>query len=177
MQVSTYHSEHDHLPRRRSALSMATSKSARVTAEVIRATTTVGEHYYASATAVGLSVQEARLLFILSLKPSNMLGLTSALNVPKSTMSGLISRMESAGLVVREPDPRDRRHLLATPTRKGTAVAAAFARDLAARVTHVLSVLDAGEQAELADILGELLAGIEPQSALSGEGQRHGRVG
>jgi DNA-binding MarR family transcriptional regulator len=151
-------------------LSVETSKSAGVAAELIRATTAVGEHYYASATAVGLSVQEARLLFILGLKPSNMLGLTSALNVPKSTMSGLITRMESTGLVVREPDPRDRRHLLAMPTREGTAVATAFARDLASRVTRVLSVLDAGEQAELADILSEVLAGIEPQSASSGEG-------
>ncbi|MEJ1231133.1 MAG: MarR family transcriptional regulator [Galbitalea sp.] len=48
-----------------------------------------------------------------------MLGLTSALNVPKSTMSGLITRMESAGLVSREQDPRDRRHLLAKPTPEG----------------------------------------------------------
>ncbi|MCU1469477.1 MAG: marR [Glaciihabitans sp.] len=141
---------------------MATSKSELVTAEVIRATTTIGEHYYASATAVGLSVQEARLLFILSLKPSNMLGLTSALKVPKSTMSGLITRMESTGLVAREPDARDRRNLLATPTPRGTSVATAFARDLASRVNGALSLLDASEQVELADILNEVLAGIEP---------------
>ena len=142
-------------------MNVASSRAALVTAEVIRATATIGEHYYASAGAVGLSVQEARLLFILSLKPSNMLGLTSALNVPKSTMTGLIARMESGGLVLREPDPRDRRHLLATPTAKGTVVARAFARGLAGRVTGALSVLDATEQAELADILNEVLEGIE----------------
>jgi len=140
---------------------MAPSKSPLVAAEVIRATTAIGEHYYASASAVGLSVQEARLLFILSIKPSNMLGLTSALNVPKSTMSGLIARMESAGLVVREPAPRDRRHLLATPTPKGNSLAAAFARDLASRVDGALSLLDASERTELADILNEVLLAIE----------------
>jgi DNA-binding MarR family transcriptional regulator len=143
-------------------LRMPRSKSSPATAEVIRATTAVGEHYYASASAVGLSVQEARLLYILSLNPSNMLGLTSALNVPKSTMSGLVTRMESAGLVVRAPDPRDRRNLLATPTSRGTAVANAFASDLAARVSTVLSVLDVEERVELADILSEILVAIEP---------------
>jgi DNA-binding MarR family transcriptional regulator len=143
-------------------LRMPRSKSSAATAEVIRASTAVGEHYYAAASAVGLSVQEARLLYILSLNPSNMLGLTSALSVPKSTMSGLIGRMESSGFVVRSPDPRDRRNLLATPTPRGTAVAATFAVDLAARVSAVLSVLDAEERVELADILSGVLVAIEP---------------
>jgi MarR family transcriptional regulator, lower aerobic nicotinate degradation pathway regulator len=133
-----------------------------LSADLLRATTAVGEHYYASASSVGLTVQEARLLFILSLAPSNMLGLTAALNVPKSTMSGLVGRMELAGLVVREPDPSDRRHLLAFPTPQGTAAAKAFAEDLASRVSGVLSVLDAGEQRELAAILTEILVGLEP---------------
>jgi DNA-binding MarR family transcriptional regulator len=137
-------------------------KPSPATAEVIRATTAIGEHYYAAASAIGLSVQEARLLYIVSLNPSNMLGLTSALRVPKSTMSGLIARLESAGLVVRTQDSMDRRNLLATPTPKGTAVATAFASDLAERVSGALSVLDADQQLELADILSELLSAIEP---------------
>ena len=158
-------------------LRMSRSKPPSATEEVIRATTAVGEHYYAAASAVGLSVQEARLLYILSLNPSNMLGLTSALNVPKSTMSGLITRMESAGLVVRSPDPRDRRNLLATPTQRGTAVASAFASDLATRVSDALSVLDSEERVELADILSEILVAIEPRSARAGQGKRHSSVG
>jgi DNA-binding MarR family transcriptional regulator len=142
----------------RSAPRRATS----ATAEVVRATTAVGEHYYASASAVGLSVQEARLLFILTQNPSNMLGLTSALSVPKSTMTGLVARIESAGLVVRTQDPRDRRHLVATPTLAGIAVADAFAADLASRVSGVLAGLDAAERGELAGLLIDVLSGIEP---------------
>jgi MarR family transcriptional regulator, lower aerobic nicotinate degradation pathway regulator len=132
-----------------------------LSADLLRATTAVGEHYYASANAVGLSVQEARLLFVLSLAPSNMLGLTAALNVPKSTMSGLIGRMESAGLIMREQDPNDRRNLLASPTAQGSAAAKAFAEDLASRVSGVLSGLDAREQSDLAAILSEILVGLE----------------
>jgi DNA-binding MarR family transcriptional regulator len=144
--------------------------------ELIRATTAVGEHYYASAAAVGLSVQEARLLFILSARPSNMLGLTSALGVPKSTMTGLVARMESAGLVVRAQDPADRRRLITEPTAKGRAAAATFARDLATRVSAVLSPLDASEQSELAVLLGEILQRAEveqPKPSLARTGQRH----
>jgi len=131
------------------------------TSEVLRATTAVGEQYYLAASAVGLTVQEARLLYILSLEPSNMLGLTAALKVPKSTMTGLVARLESGGLVLREQDPRDRRHLLTTPTATGRAAATAFAADLAGRMAIILSALDESERGELADILSEVLAGLE----------------
>ncbi len=137
-------------------------KNSAALAEVIRATTAVGEQYYLSASAIGLTVQEARLLYILGLKPTNMLGLTAALRIPKSTMTGLMSRLESAGMVVREQDPRDRRHLLATATPKGTAVAKEFAADLGSRVEGLLFELDTDERAELADILNEVLARLEP---------------
>jgi DNA-binding MarR family transcriptional regulator len=134
----------------------------RIEREMIRASTTVGEHYYAAAAAVGLTVQEARLLFILGLQPRNMLGLTEALRVPKSTMTGLITRMETAGLITRKQDPADRRHLVSAPTAKGKDVAATFSRDLASRVNGVLSVLEPGERNELADILNRLLRTMEP---------------
>jgi DNA-binding MarR family transcriptional regulator len=129
--------------------------------ELLRATTAVGEHYYAAAAAIGLTVQEARLLFILGLEPTNMLGLTSALRVPKSTMTGLIARLESGGFITRERSAADHRQLVSTPTRKGRDAAARFARDLAASVDGVLSPLGPAEQRELAGILSELLAGLE----------------
>ncbi|MES2170299.1 MAG: MarR family transcriptional regulator [Actinomycetota bacterium] len=128
--------------------------------ELIRATTTVGEHYYASAALVGLGVQEARLLFILTTEPSNMLGLSSALNVPKSTLTGLIARMESAGLITRDRGEADRRHLVANPTAKGRKVATAFTAELAARVSAIVP-----DDPEFAGILTAVLKNAE-----SGEG-------
>jgi MarR family transcriptional regulator, lower aerobic nicotinate degradation pathway regulator len=132
--------------------------------QAVRVVTTVGEHYYASAEGLGLTVQEARLLFILALRPSNMLGLTSALQVPKSTMTGLMSRMESAGLVARAPDADDRRSLVVTPTRRGRRVAESFAREMADRVDDVIATLDQGEQEELRDLLTEVLTAAEPDA-------------
>ncbi len=141
---------------------MVDSERAATVAQVLRVTTAVGEQYYEAASAVGLTVQEARLLFILSIQPTNMLGLTAALDVPKSTMTGLIARLEADGLVEREQDPRDRRHLLTTPTAKGKDAASTFARDLATRVEGLLSAVDERERAELADILNAILVGLEP---------------
>lgn len=131
--------------------------------ELVRATTTVGEHYYAAAARQGLTVQEARLLFILSTQPTNMLGLSGALDVAKSTLTGLIARMESAGLIERERGPADRRNLVATPTARGRAAAADFARDLASRVEGVLGSarLSDSARAELAKILSTMLESAE----------------
>jgi DNA-binding MarR family transcriptional regulator len=131
--------------------------------ELIRATTTIGEHYYASAAGQQLGVQEARLLYILSTEPSNMLGLASTLNLPKSTITGIMARMEAAGLVVRERGSQDRRNLVATPTAKGRTAAAAFAKDLARRVEGVMddAGLDDTSQTELASILSMMLANVE----------------
>lgn len=129
--------------------------------ELIRATDAVGEHYRSSAAAVGLTVQEAQLLFILTVQPRNMLGLTSALRIPKSTMTGVMRRMENAGLIVRDRGAGDRRHLLATPTARGEAVARTFERDLAGRVSGVLGGLGDSERRDLAELLSEVLAGIE----------------
>ena len=131
--------------------------------ELIRATTTIGEHYYASADRQQLGVQEARLLFILTTQPSNMLGLASTLNLPKSTITGIMARMEAAGFVVRERGSHDRRNLVATPTPQGRRAAAEFAKDLAGRVEGVIDQTGINDRvrAELAGILSTMLANVE----------------
>ena len=123
--------------------------------------TTVGEHYYEVSRSLGLTVQEARMLFILGAKPANMLGLRSSLRVPKSTMTGLVTRMEAAGLIVRERDPQDRRHFITTATAEGERVANDFGRELAARVETLASGYEPEERAELAGILSDFLETVD----------------
>ena len=104
----------------------------------------------------GLTRQQSRLLFVLHSSPSNMLGLGAELRLGKSTMTGVVARMESAGLVERSPDPRDRRNALLTPTARGAKLALAFENEMRDRVLELLAPLDGDER----DALGRLLSRV-----------------
>jgi DNA-binding MarR family transcriptional regulator len=77
--------------------------------------------------------------------------------VTSGTMTNRIDRLAAAGLVSREPDPRDRRGVLVTLSKRGqTAVDAAFA-DLLEREHALLSQLGPQQREVLADLLRTLL--------------------
>ncbi|WP_327635487.1 MarR family transcriptional regulator [Kribbella sp. NBC_00482] len=128
---------------------------------LIRAATAVTEVYERISSDLGLTMQQARLLFILHRQPTNMLGLGSALRLTKSTMTGVVARMESAGLVVRVPDEADRRNFVVTPTDHGAEVAEEFERRLRTEVRRMLQVLDPGERETLGALLTAVIAGHE----------------
>lgn len=88
--------------------------------------------------------------------PSNMLGLGTELRLGKSTMTGVVARMEAAGLVQRSPDPRDRRNALLTPTERGAAIALEFEHDMRDRVRELIAPLSEDERT----VLGELLSRV-----------------
>ena len=85
-----------------------------------------------------------------------MLGLGAELRLGKSTMTGVVARMEAAGWVRRTPDPRDRRNALLTPTAAGAALAVRFERELRDRVLALLAPLADGDR----DTLGALLSRV-----------------
>jgi DNA-binding MarR family transcriptional regulator len=77
--------------------------------------------------------------------------------VTSGTMTNRIDRLAAAGLVSREPDPRDRRGVLVTLSPRGqTAVDAAFA-DLLKREHALLSQLGLDQREVLAGLLRTLL--------------------
>ena len=77
--------------------------------------------------------------------------------VTSGTMTNRIDRLAAAGLVSREPDPRDRRGVLVTLSARGkSAVDAAFT-DLLERENALLSRLAPGQRHALADLLRTLL--------------------
>src|SRR6516162_7161734 len=78
--------------------------------------------------------------------------------VTSGTMTNRIDRLAAAGLVRREPDPRDRRGVLVTLTEQGVARADAALADLLRRERMLLAGLDAGERQQLADLMRVLLA-------------------
>jgi DNA-binding MarR family transcriptional regulator len=128
---------------------------------LIRAATAVTEEYQRIGSDLGLTMQQARLLFILHRQPTNMLGLGSALRLTKSTMTGVIARMETAGLVVRVPDESDRRNFVVTPTEHGVQVAEEFERRLRNEVRRMLQVLEPAERDTLGALLTAVIAGRE----------------
>ena len=78
--------------------------------------------------------------------------------VTSGTMTNRIDRLAAAGLVRREPDPRDRRGVLVTLSDRGQAVVDAALTDLLDREQALLAGLGDDQRRQLADLLRTLLA-------------------
>ena len=85
-----------------------------------------------------------------------MLGLGAELRLGKSTMTGVVARMEAAGWVHRSPDPRDRRNALLAPTEAGAELATQVEHELRDRVLELLATLADDDR----DTLGALLSRV-----------------
>jgi len=78
--------------------------------------------------------------------------------VTSGTMTNRIDRLAAAGLVLRQPDPQDKRGVLVTLTAEGRARVDAALADLLGREEALLARLDRGERELLAGLLRTLLA-------------------
>ncbi|HXC80735.1 MAG TPA: MarR family transcriptional regulator [Trebonia sp.] len=78
--------------------------------------------------------------------------------VTSGTMTNRIDRLAAAGLVRREPDPRDRRGVLVTLSERGQTVVDAALTDLLDREQALLAGLGQDQRQQLADLLRTLLA-------------------
>jgi DNA-binding MarR family transcriptional regulator len=78
--------------------------------------------------------------------------------VTSGTMTNRIDRLAAAGLVRREPDPRDRRGVLVTLSEQGKTVVDAALTDLLDREQALLAGLREEQRLQLADLLRTLLA-------------------
>jgi DNA-binding MarR family transcriptional regulator len=84
--------------------------------------------------------------------------------VTSGTMTNRIDRLAGAGLVYREPDPRDRRGVLVTLSERGTAVVDAAFTDLLKREHLLLGRLGPDERQVLAGLLRTLLVPFDDAS-------------
>jgi DNA-binding MarR family transcriptional regulator len=84
--------------------------------------------------------------------------------VTSGTMTNRIDRLAAAGLVRREPDPRDRRGVLVTLSEQGQAVVDAALTDLLDREQALLAGLGENQRQQLADLLRTLLAPFDADS-------------
>ena len=86
--------------------------------------------------------------------------LTATMMLTSSGTTKRLDKLESAGLIAREPDPGDRRGTLIVLTDEGHRVIDATTPDHLKNEAELLSALSADEQATLADLLRKLRLGL-----------------
>ncbi|WP_067964866.1 MarR family winged helix-turn-helix transcriptional regulator [Nocardiopsis trehalosi] len=110
----------------------------------------------------GLTPQQLQLLCMLMTGPVGMTRLSRRLNLERSSVSGLVDRVEKRGLVVRTPDPDDRRAWRAALTGEGERLAVAAHGDVAARLDAAAAPLEAGDRDRMVAALVRVLAELDP---------------
>ena len=87
---------------------------------------------------LGVTPVQSGILFLLQHEARTMTALSRELSIDNSAITGLVDRLEIAGLAVRRPHPRDRRTYLVEITDMGRS-AAAKALDLVHTVNAEIS--------------------------------------
>lgn len=103
---------------------------------------------------LGLTAGEARTLAYINLHPGlRQTALAEKMNVEPMTVVGFLDRLEAAGLVGREADPKDRRAKIATLTPEAAPYLAGISTAAALARTDALDGFSDEEQALLRDLL------------------------
>jgi DNA-binding MarR family transcriptional regulator len=117
------------------------------------------DHLFADASREhGCTPQQTQLLCELMRGPVGMTELTGLLHVERSSLTGLVDRVERRGLVKRVQDPADRRAFQIALTPKGTRLAMACYHDVTARVSALTEGVAPANARRLAGIVAGILA-------------------
>ncbi|RSM80447.1 MarR family transcriptional regulator [Kibdelosporangium aridum] len=90
-------------------------------------------------------------------RPYSQLALGHALGVDKTTMTALLDKLERSGLVVRTPDPNDRRARIPVVTEAGRELQAKLYDLLKAVEARVLDPLSPDERETLRSLLRKII--------------------
>ncbi len=133
---------------------------------LIRIAALVTDRYESISGELGMDFRTGRLLVAVTRQPQTVGELGRYVRVGKSTMTGILARLVSGGLVMREPDPRDRRASLITPTERGRALADTLVSRVRAEVFRLLEPVDPTASAELARLLQTILDAADQADGL-----------
>lgn len=128
-----------------------------IAAALVRGAFLVNAVYAESARESGLTSQQGKLLCVLMPQPYGMGELSSMLGLAKSSLTGLVDRMERNGLVRRESDPSDTRAVRVALTPQGSALAEEFYAETCRRVEALSGGLSGVERDLLAELLGRVV--------------------
>jgi DNA-binding MarR family transcriptional regulator len=102
----------------------------------------------------GVSLARSKFLFLLSCEgPQRSTDIAATLGFAPRTVTEAIDGLERDKLVVREPDPRDRRAKIVSITETGRAVISAALEPKERVVKAIFDILDEGQKAQLGEIL------------------------
>jgi DNA-binding MarR family transcriptional regulator len=117
------------------------------------------QHVFADVSrAHDLTPQQAQLLCKLIDGPVGMTELSRLLHLEKSSLTGLVDRVERRGLVARTRDSRDRRACRIELTSQGARLAAASHQDVTARLEMLARELPPADSSRLASAIAHILA-------------------
>lgn len=115
---------------------------------------------------LGLTMTQVRVLFILRREPgASAGGLAEALNVTPSTLTRIVDRLVSNGLVRREADEDDRRLVRHRLSEKGARAVEELERGGRARLNEVMDRLSADQLDRLVAALEDFTAALEAREA------------
>src|SRR5579884_1323529 len=124
--------------------------------DIQHATHVMGRHLEVALADVGVDQGEAHVLSALAAGPRPIAELVGAVGVKRSTLTNILDRLESRGLVRREINPADRRSFLVRPTRGGAQIGRKVARTFAAVDAEQARTTAAGEREAFEAVLARL---------------------
>ena len=109
----------------------------------------------------GVNLTFARIAIVMGDQGMNFGALVSASQISSSTLSRALTRMESAGLVLRETNPKERRQVNIYLTDEGKTYRAKSLRLISETAQALLGHIPEGDLEQISDFAHELLTQIE----------------
>ncbi|TWD73107.1 DNA-binding MarR family transcriptional regulator [Kribbella amoyensis] len=127
---------------------------------LVRLTFLVQSVYAEVGRGCDLTVAQAQMLCSVADRSVGMAELSGTLGLEKSSLTGLVDRAEHRGLVVRAPDPADRRAVRVSLTPAGREALKKFHAELTARLEQVLDGLPVTERQRFNRSLRRIVAEV-----------------
>ncbi|WNV84399.1 MarR family transcriptional regulator [Umezawaea sp. Da 62-37] len=118
----------------------------------------VGQH-------LGVSAGDQRALALIRGGPLPAGALAKEIGLTPGAVTGMIDRLEAAGLVRREVDPNDRRRVLVDSTESGISAHSGLFDELAAAMGKMVGRYTAAEQAVIGDYVVRTIGILREQTA------------
>ncbi|MCP4904639.1 MAG: winged helix-turn-helix transcriptional regulator [bacterium] len=107
--------------------------------------------------STGLFGRELDLVAMLAASgPTSVKRLVADLNLPRSTMTAIVDRLQARGLVTRHPNPDDRRSVVLESTPAAVDALRRCHESLMGLVGHIKQVLPESEQDEFTRLVGKM---------------------